>query len=106
MMSGPGYILVNLELANEFSLLQVTGYSEKKAVVFNRGTNTEYSSYYALTIERIIHVEEVGGLDIPEFRLYALNDTYLFVTSLLAEKLTEDDRFSYLQFSKGLQNFG
>jgi len=69
------------------------------AVVWHRGKDVEYGPYVNLRVGQWFNAQMIDELDLSEYKMYSLNDTYLFVSPALKQKL-EASPFNYLFLAK------
>lgn len=103
-MYGPGYYLVEQQLTDFLDGLDIVGFRFEPAIIWHRRINREHSTHTRLIIDRFFVSDSIGKLDLAGNQVYSMNDTYLFVSPELKERL-EAIPFNYLRFSKGLSGF-
>lgn len=103
-MSGPGYFVVERNLARFLSDLDISRIRFEPAVIWHRRLDLEYSTHASLLVDQHITPETLGASDLSEERIYSMNDTHLFVSPALKDRL-ESSSFRYLRFSEGLADF-
>jgi len=103
-MNGFGYVLIQPDLAQFIEELDIDRIQFEPAVVWHRGKDVEYGPYVNLRVGQWFNAQMIDELDLSEYKMYSLNDTYLFVSPALKQKL-EASPFNYLFFSEGLASF-
>src|SRR5262245_4327573 len=86
-MNGYGYFLLEEPFANFLEQLDICGIRFQRATIWHRRLNIEYTTHKLLTVDRYFTLETVNELDTTGERLFALNDTYLFASPTLKERL-------------------
>ena len=103
-MNGPGYFLVEKELADFLDGMDIDGLRFEPAIIWHRRIDREYSTHTRLIVDRFFVSESIGELDLAGNQVYSMNDNYLFVSPELKERL-ENSPFNYLRFSAGVSGF-
>ena len=103
-MSGPGYFLVENDLAHFLEDLNIPDIRFDPAVIWHRSRDLEYLTHTNLLIERYFTPDTISELDLTGEKFYSMNDNYLFVSPAL-KRLMERGSFQYLHFSEGLSDF-
>jgi hypothetical protein len=103
-MDGFGYFLIQPDLAQFIEELDVDRIQFEPAIVWHRANDLEYGPYLNLRAARFFKSQMIDELDLAGYKMYSLNDTYLFVSPALKQKL-EASPFKYLSFSEGLSRF-
>jgi len=103
-MNGFGYILIQPNLAQFVEELDVDRVQFEPAIVWHRGKDQEFGPYLNLRVGQFFNWQMMDELDLSGYKMYSLNDTYLFVSSALKRRL-EAGPFNYLCFSEGLSSF-
>lgn len=103
-MSGYGYVLVERGLADFLEQLNAERVSFKDAIVWDRASNTEYTTYRQILINQHFSHDQIQDLNVDGIRMLMMGNEYPFASPLLKQEL-ENSRFSYLKFSEGLNGF-
>ncbi|WP_394780087.1 hypothetical protein [Undibacterium sp.] len=103
-LSGPGYLLVENELASFLQGLQLERLIYESAILFERSTGTEYRTHTRIRVGQFFKPDQINDLALSGPRLLTMGDEHYFVSEYL-KLLLEDSDFNYLSFSEGLGRF-
>lgn len=103
-MSGYGYVLVQAELAEFLEQLGIERVAIKDAIVWDRISNTEYTSHKRLVLNQHFSEDQINDVNIDGIKMLAMNNEYVFASPMLKDSLKRSD-FTYLKFSEGLNGF-
>jgi hypothetical protein len=103
-MDGPGYLLLENQLAEFLRDLDIPGTAFEPATIWHRRVDREYRTHTNMTVARYFVRGDIGELDLSGLRFYVMYDQYLFASPLLKRVLAESP-FQYLEFSEGLSWF-
>lgn len=103
-MSGPGYFIVEHQLAEFLAGLSLARLGFEPVVIWHRATNQEFRTHTRLVVGQWFSPDQIDDLDLDGERLLSMNDEYLFASPPLKERLLCGP-FPYLQFGEGLSDF-
>ena len=103
-MDGPGYLLLENELAEFLVDLDIPGIDFEPATIWHRRIDREYLTHTRMNVETHFAQKEIQELDLNGLACYVMGDRYLFVSSSLKQVLVTSP-FQYLEFSEGLDWF-
>ncbi|RJG07488.1 hypothetical protein D3870_17135 [Noviherbaspirillum cavernae] len=103
-MSGYGYVLADRDLADFLEQLDAERVTFKDAVVWDRTSNAEYTTYRQILINQHFSHDQIRDLNIEGTRMLMMGNEYPFVSPMLKHRL-ENSQFTYLRFSEGLSGF-
>lgn len=104
LMSGYNYVLVEEDLAEYLSDLDLPELEIIPAVIYEPWEKQEIRTHRQLVIHQRCSTDEIGEIDFEGERFLLLNQAYVFVSGPLKERLAASP-FKYLCFTKGLEGF-
>lgn len=103
-LGGPGYLLVERNLARFLVEQGVERITCQDVVLFDRPSNAEFRTHVRIRVGQYFASDQICDLDLTGPRLLTMNDEYYFASPELRD-LLQQSPFAYLTFSEGMSRF-